>query len=600
MANRKPIVITGSSAGAQTNYVLPIEIAYDADMNADFSDVYFVGVDGHSRLNFYLFTYTSSSTATFYLKVPFIPADPDTTTIYVVYDGAVTGASNMGATFINSDEFDRTNVNEPTTWTKSSNNPLIGPGYGDPCVVYQEGTYYLFVTDLTTNGIRLFTSTDPESTSWTDEGEMVALGSGGSWDDTTVRDPSVVWDGTQWVMYYAGYDGSGSLSGYKIGRATASTLDGTWTKYGSNPVASVTSASAGEPSVIYDGSMFHMLATTNGNSGSPASDSGHGYMRYFTSADGITWTNEGVVGRTDDSQQWQDQDLFYDPSTGLYHAFLNRNAAQDIHQMQSANLADWSYPTTGGGLDASGSGAEAVNIFAPSIVKVGTTYWMFYQASDGTNQRISVAYTSALTGDKWRQFHTAFDISSGELRKTSGASGAWSRSELRVPIAPPYEFEATLRVGSATGTAYTCGWFIGYDSTGLRYGVIAAPNGASNQLALWRTTQPEAATTSVLADTYTVSLTTGVNYRIRARVTSADIAIDFYNGTSWTNDILNETRTFDYGLGGYYTFANSTTNQIFGDKVWVRKRVSPEPTYSVGSEQTGQAERIPFRIIATD
>ncbi|MCE7697883.1 MAG: DUF2341 domain-containing protein [Methanobacterium paludis] len=70
---RKLLPITGASADLYAYPIGPITIPYVTGMSADFSDVRFVDSDGQTILpNYWLESYTASSTATFYLNIPLI------------------------------------------------------------------------------------------------------------------------------------------------------------------------------------------------------------------------------------------------------------------------------------------------------------------------------------------------------------------------------------------------------------------------------------------------------------------------------------------------------------------------------------------------
>lgn len=109
---RKSHSITGSTAGAQTNYQVKIVVHYGSGTDSsgdvycnslcrtDFGDVRFTGSDGRSQLDYWMETKTDGNSATFWVEIPSIPASPSTTTIYVYYgrSGATT-TSNGVATF---------------------------------------------------------------------------------------------------------------------------------------------------------------------------------------------------------------------------------------------------------------------------------------------------------------------------------------------------------------------------------------------------------------------------------------------------------------------------------------------------------------------
>ena len=73
-AKRKVQPITGASSNISSAFTGPITIPYVTGMNADFSDVRFVDSDGQTLLGYWRYSYTASSTATFYVKIPLLTA----------------------------------------------------------------------------------------------------------------------------------------------------------------------------------------------------------------------------------------------------------------------------------------------------------------------------------------------------------------------------------------------------------------------------------------------------------------------------------------------------------------------------------------------
>lgn len=137
--------------------------------------------------------------------------------------------------------------------------------------------------------IHLATSTDTGVT-WTRYGLVIPRGAGGTWDDEQVHGPSLNWDGSQWVVYYSGYNGTN----YRIGRATSPDLI-TWTKYASNPVLDLGSGfdAAGVigPVVRYDPDAsppWQMWYT--GKSAAAVFTLG-----YADSTNGLAWSRRGQV-----------------------------------------------------------------------------------------------------------------------------------------------------------------------------------------------------------------------------------------------------------------------------------------------------------------
>jgi hypothetical protein len=158
---------------------------------------------------------------------------------------------------------------------------------------------------------------------------VLNVGLPGTWDDTHVAAPSVLYDGSTYRLWYDGNDGSIRRIGY------ATSLDGIeWTKYSGNPVfglgpsGSWDDSMATHPTVVYDGSIYHMWYA-----GSHAYDIGLGYA---SSSDGITWTRyhdpvlwKGAPGSWDDlyvflKWDFMDKKLFKSSSRYRPFRFLGR------------------------------------------------------------------------------------------------------------------------------------------------------------------------------------------------------------------------------------------------------------------------------------
>ena len=108
-SRRAPITITNTGS-AQTDYLVRVDVAYDGDMQADFDDIRFVDSDDATPLNFWRETYTASTSAVFWVKIPSIPAGSKT--IYMYYgNGTVGNASDGDNTFIFYDTFPGSSLN---------------------------------------------------------------------------------------------------------------------------------------------------------------------------------------------------------------------------------------------------------------------------------------------------------------------------------------------------------------------------------------------------------------------------------------------------------------------------------------------------------
>jgi len=197
-----------------------------------------------------------------------------------------------------------------------------------------EAVYALFNGSITGATYAIGAATKSGGT-WTKYGSnpVLNVGAGGAWDDVAVKDPSLHWDGSQYVCYYAGLDGGK----YQIGRATASSVTGTWTKYGSNPVIAVGAGGSFDVSGCSFPAVLH-----------EPTDTGKEWKCWYTAYDG---------------------------------------SVQRIGYAYSSNGTSWT--KVGQVLDIGAGGSwEDVGIGAGAVIKSGATYHLFYGGRQGaTNPR---------------------------------------------------------------------------------------------------------------------------------------------------------------------------------------------------------------------
>jgi hypothetical protein len=130
---RAPVVITETSGATLNDYQVKVVVPYDSDMKPDFGDVRFVDNSGANQLSYWRESYTAGSTATFWVKVPSIPA-LGTATVYMYYGNpSVSTTSDIHNTFIWGDDF------QNATWT-SQNINMANLG-GDANQYVANGTY---------------------------------------------------------------------------------------------------------------------------------------------------------------------------------------------------------------------------------------------------------------------------------------------------------------------------------------------------------------------------------------------------------------------------------------------------------------------------
>jgi len=122
--SRKGIVLNNSGS-ALSDYQVKVDLIYDNQMQPDFDDIRFVDSDGSTQLFCWLDDYTASTSATFWVRVPYIP--PGNKTIYIYYgnDDAVS-VSNGSQTFLFYDDFEEDDPGDvPQGWTIKDSNSNI-------------------------------------------------------------------------------------------------------------------------------------------------------------------------------------------------------------------------------------------------------------------------------------------------------------------------------------------------------------------------------------------------------------------------------------------------------------------------------------------
>jgi hypothetical protein len=183
-------------------------------------------------------------------------------------------------------------------WTMDPANPVLTRGdVGDwdeylwapaLAVVFDGDQFHMWYSGTSeTSGspYRGGYATSPDGSVWTKYAgnPVMDVGPSGSWDDRHVRPDEVILDGGIYKMWYTGYDGSTVLIGY------ADSEDGiVWTKHpdpviGELSYPGVWDERAANPSVAFDGSLYHMWYM------GLASSVGDWMVGYAFSTDGIEW-----------------------------------------------------------------------------------------------------------------------------------------------------------------------------------------------------------------------------------------------------------------------------------------------------------------------
>jgi predicted GH43/DUF377 family glycosyl hydrolase len=201
------------------------------------------------------------------------------------------------------------------TWYKYPSNPVYQGKSGEfdsnssfhPAIIVYDNQYHMWYSgyDGQGNGSRVGYAVSEDGISWERHPDPVLVtGSGSSWDNFSVQQPTVLFDGTTWHMWYTGINISG-LASRQIGYAT-STDRINWTKHESNPVLGSGPGGSWDEQwvcwqkVLFVDGMYHMWYT--GGNGTLTR------IGHATSVDGVTWEKDPVnpVLTVGTSGSWDD------------------------------------------------------------------------------------------------------------------------------------------------------------------------------------------------------------------------------------------------------------------------------------------------------
>jgi predicted GH43/DUF377 family glycosyl hydrolase len=194
-----------------------------------------------------------------------------------------------------------------STWTKvpvsgANGGALFGlgnpasfdnSGERDPSVLYDSGTYDVYFTGLDSGGTasiglastpQVTATKQPDPNGWSAPNQVLSTG----YDGSAVSHPSVIKDGSNYVMYYTDLSATPS-----IGQTTSTSADsgfGAGSAISLTPTLPFDSAGAKDPVVVKvsAGAPYRMLFTG-------VDADGIERVGYATSSDGSNWTNQGVV-----------------------------------------------------------------------------------------------------------------------------------------------------------------------------------------------------------------------------------------------------------------------------------------------------------------
>jgi len=240
---------------------------------------------------------------------------------------------------------------EAGQWVKYSGNPILSPTSGGwdalqvlmPRLLYDSTIFrmwYLGLEGEEWKAGKIGYATSSDGITWTKHTGPVLVPGPSAWDNISVFPGSVVWNGSLWLMWYRGL---GAQNSGAVGLATS--LDGViWSKYPGNPVMRDSGGTLAYPYVIKDGDTYRIWYAAWG------CGCIHPGIYYATSDDGVKWTRRlsPVLRASSEPGAW-----------------------------------------------------DAGYLYSPTVVYDGSTYAMWYSASDRSERLYRIGYATSKDGISW-------------------------------------------------------------------------------------------------------------------------------------------------------------------------------------------------------
>ena len=290
-----------------------------------------------------------------------------------------------------------------TEWEKYPGNPVLDIGESGtwddyyvyaPTVIFDGAKYQMWYSGNGVSNVRIGYATSADGIVWEKYPDPVLdIGESGTWDRCYVAHPIVLFDGTNYQMWYRG--GSADCLHYRIGYATSA--DGiVWVKH-PYPVLDIGASGTwdddrlGSSTVLFDGTKYRMWYG--------GTDGSHFRIGYATSTDGIVWEKYpdpvldlGESGTWDDDGVGGATVLFDGKEYQMWYAGSSDASNNRIGHATSADGVEWNKHPQNPVLFPGESGTwDDDHVGNPTVLFNGVDYQMWYGGNDGSNYRIGYA-----------------------------------------------------------------------------------------------------------------------------------------------------------------------------------------------------------------
>lgn len=636
-------VILGSADGALTDFQIRVtcnkgsgadsgeNVYLGPNVQDDFDDVRFMSADGLTGLAYWKDQSTLSSgvSCSFWLKVPSIPASPESVAIRVYYGKSdAADASDIKATMLGGEDFTTirraalvittgpawmTDINKTADgdlvgiiWSSDTNAHTLykstdgGRSWSSVSTVYSSsssrshsyldtdhasGTYKVYVTTKSTAGSAVYfkKSTDSGAT-W---GSEVTVASG----LTAVNDPAIIYNGGDLLCFFKITDGSN----FKI-VCYRSTDDGSsWSLY-STPytVASSGLATLEDVAAVVTGTGRILLAWEK-----ETTEKGEAQCDYtYSDDDGATWASSATIVNNGAGVDDEGGSFAIAGNGDIWYVFGSNTAGGSSYlgQQTYVCVSDDDGDTWGAAamLNESKGAVENTAVFNSDgdLVLVGTRQ---YDPSTGTSSTYLLTCTVIPSGadDLSDRSVTQADGIAYVARFGSGSedNGLWV--EEWVPTTArgfatlddysggDARIEALLRAPSPV-TEVDLRTIFRFSSLNEHY-MVSVLGAGTNQVIWYK--RVSGTYTSLHTASYTPSLNTDYRVVITVRGTNPTTLTVTVNGSTTLNSVTETTTTQASGKIGISAGNVTARRATFCKHIFARKYTANEPTHGEWSEQ---------------
>jgi len=377
---RRKITITEQSGNNLSNYQVRIDL--DAS-NFDFShflnegkDLRFTDASGNLLSYWVEKMDIAAQKATIEVKVPSIPANSSTNLFMYYGNSEISDASDGFAVFeLFEDWMDKNKWTEREIGMSEDTGNPYKQEVGGPFIFKVGDTYHIYYDgfDTDNNGYIMHATSD-DGINWVDDPNNPVLSPGD--EGNRVRQCSIVIVDGVWHMYYQ------IEPSWTIGHATSD--DGVnWTKDPNNPIIDPAYTVA-QPSVIYKDGTFYLFIVYHGDESNPSGSPGR--IELWKSTDGSNFTKDSdvLVGESG----WENY-LLAHPQVYEYNGkYLMYYCGRKSNNMyiglaESTDLVNWTKCSINPIITpAELGGASEESVEAPCIIQLEENKWILYYESE--------------------------------------------------------------------------------------------------------------------------------------------------------------------------------------------------------------------------